>query len=90
MEASYVSEADTAGELLRWLLYDRGFLHMAVQTIAQPRWGWLMVGDQVSLTSADLSITGRRAVVTGKLWDGDASSWRFTLAWSLAPIENDF
>tara|TARA_Y100000593_G_scaffold90740_1_gene177857 strand:+ start:3075 stop:4697 length:1623 start_codon:yes stop_codon:yes gene_type:complete len=87
VKASYVTEQETADELLRWLLHDRGFLHMAVQVQAQPRWGWLMVGDQISLTAADISLTGRRATVTQKLWDGSTSTWRYTLAWSLSPVE---
>jgi hypothetical protein len=44
-----------------------------------------MVGDQISLTSADLSLTGQRATVMQKSWNG--SSWRFVLTWSLAPME---
>lgn len=90
IEASYVTEDGTAGELLRWLLYDRGFLHMAVQIQAQPRWGWLMVGDQVSLTASALSLSGRRAVVSAKLWDASTATWRFSLAWTLSPVENNF
>lgn len=89
-EASYVTEESTAGELLRWLLYDRGFLHMSVQLRAQPRWGWLMVGDQVSLSATDLSLSGRRAVITSKMWDAATASWRYVLSWSLSPIENNF
>ena len=88
VEASYVTDDSSAQHLLRWLLYDRGFLHMSVQVIAAPWWGWLMVGDQISLTADNLSLIGRRAVVTSKTWTG--STWRFVLSWSLAPIENNF
>jgi len=88
IEASYVHETSSAHHLLRWLLYDRGFLHMSVQVSAAPWWGWLMVGDQISLTASDIALSGRRAVVASKAWvDG---RWRFELAWSTAPIENNF
>jgi hypothetical protein len=90
VDAEYISDDAGAEHALRWLLYDRGFLHMAVQIAAAPRWGWLMVGDQVSLTSTDLGLSGRRATVHSKTWDRDGGGWRFELAWSLAPIENNF
>jgi len=44
-----------------------------------------MVGDQSSLTAADLSLTGQRATVLSKAWTG--SAWRFVLTWSTAPME---
>lgn len=90
VKASYVTEQQTADEVLRWLLYDKGFLHMAVQVSAQARWGWLLVGDQISLTAAGLTLSGQRATVTQKLWDRASSTWRYTLAWSLSPIEWNF
>lgn len=88
IQGDYIDSDDGAQQVLRWLMYDRGFLHMAVQIQAAPRYGWLMVGDHVSLTSADLDLTGRRAVVTSKAWEG--SAWRFVLSWSLNPIEATF
>jgi hypothetical protein len=88
IEATYLADDSGAQHALRWLLYDRGFLHMAVQLRAAPRYGWLMVGDEVSLTASALALSGRRATVTSKQWDG--SSWRLVLAWSLAPLEATF
>lgn len=85
IDASYLEEDESAEHVLRWLIYDRGFLHMAVQVSAAPRYGWLMVGDQISLTAADLSLTGQRATVLSKAWTG--SAWRFVLTWSTAPME---
>ena len=85
IEATYIADESGAHHALRWLLYDRGFLHMAVQLRAAPRYGWLMVGDEVSLTSSALSLTGRRATITSKQWDGAA--WRLVAAWSLAPMD---
>ena len=88
IEATYLADDSGAQHALRWLLYDRGFLHMAVQLRAAPRYGWLMVGDEVSLTASALALSGRRATVTSKQWDG--SSWRLVLAWSLAPLDASF
>ena len=88
IQATYLADDSGAQQALRWLLYDRGFLHMAVQLRAAPRYGWLMVGDEVSLTASALALSGRRATVTSKQWDG--SSWRLVLAWSLAPMEANF
>ena len=85
VEGSYVDNDRSAQQILRWLLLDRGFLHMAVQVKASPRYGWITVGDHISLTAERLGMTGRRAVVTSKSWDGDA--WRYVFAWSLAPME---
>jgi hypothetical protein len=85
VEGSYVDNDRSAQQILRWLLLDRGFLHMAVQVKASPRYGWITVGDHISLTAERLGMTGRRAVVTSKSWDGD--SWRYVFAWSLAPME---
>jgi len=85
VDVTYIDSDSTAEHILRWLIYDRGFMHLAVQVDAAPRYGWLMVGDQISLTSADLSLTGQRATVMQKSWNG--ASWRFVLTWSLAPME---
>lgn len=85
VEAGYIDSEAGAQQVLRWLLLDRGFLHMSAQVRAAPRWGWLQVGDHVSLTASDLGMTGKRAIVTSKAWDGTA--WRFVLSWSLAPLE---
>jgi len=88
IEATYLADDSGAQHALRWLLYDKGFLHMAVQLRAAARYGWLMVGDEVSLTASALALSGRRATVTSKQWDG--SAFRFVLAWSLAPLEASF
>ena len=88
IQATYLADDSGAQQALRWLLYDRGFLHMAIQLRAAPRYGWLMVGDEVSLTASALALSGRRATVTSKQWDG--SAWRLVLAWSLAPMEANF
>lgn len=88
IQGDYIDSDDGAQQILHWLTHDRGFLHMAVQIQAAPRWGWLQVGDHVSLTSTALDLTGRRAVVTSKAWEGGA--WRFVLSWSLNPIEATF
>jgi hypothetical protein len=85
VDVSYIQEDSTAERVLRWLIYDRGFMHLAVQVQAAPRYGWLMVGDQISLTATDLALTGQRATVTSKAWNG--SAWRFVLSWSMAPME---
>ena len=85
VDVTYIDSDSTAEHILRWLIYDKGFMHLAIQIDAAPRYGWLMVGDQISLTSADLSLTGQRATVMQKSWNG--SSWRLVLTWSLAPME---
>ena len=87
MDASYVYETATTDKILRWQAYTRGFLNFSAQYVAAHHWGWLHVGDQVSLTDSGISLSGKRATIASKVWDRGA--WRFELSWSAATMEGN-
>jgi len=88
-DASYIYSTATTDKILRWQAYTRGFLTFSAQYTASHHWGWLHVGDQISLTDSGISLVGKRATIASKVWDRAGGVWWFELSWSAAPMESN-
>jgi hypothetical protein len=87
--AGFVYDDNTAHLMLQDRARDKGFLSMSTVLSARPAYGWLHVGDQISLTMSRYDLTGHRATVLTKRWDAEAARWVFEVGLSQTPLDHN-
>lgn len=77
IETDYVYDTGTAGRIARYLLRANCLVKRRLTYRAAPKYGYLMIGDVIGLTSDTLYLTEQIATVVSKKWDG--SSWLYDI-----------
>ena len=77
IETDYVYDTGTAGRIARYLLRANCFVKRRLTYQAAPKYGYLMIGDVIGLTSDTLYLTEQIATVVSKKWDG--TSWLYDI-----------
>ena len=77
IETSYVYDTGTAGRIARYLLRANCLVKRRLTYRAAAKYGYLMIGDVIGLTSSSLYLTEQIATITSKKWDG--SSWLYDI-----------
>jgi hypothetical protein len=82
----WVYDPATASAILRQQLRERTGQITSTSYDAAPSWGWLTVGQQLSLTSARLHLSAQLVEVVAKSWDGQR--WRFGVLQLSDPVRD--
>lgn len=77
IESDYIYDTGTAGRVARYLLRSSCLVKRRLQYRAAPRYGFLMVGDVIGLTSASLYLEEQIATIVSKKWD--RTSWVYDI-----------
>jgi hypothetical protein len=77
IETDYVYDTGTAGRIARYLLRANCLVKRRLTYRAASKYGYLMIGDVIGLTSSTLYLTEQIATVVSKKWDG--SSWLYDI-----------
>lgn len=77
IESDYIYDTGTAGRVARYLLRSSCLVKRRIQYRAAPRYGFLMVGDVIGLTSASLYLEEQIATIVSKKWD--RTSWVYDI-----------
>ena len=77
IETDYVYDTGTAGRIARYLLRANCLVKRRLTYRAAPKYGYLMIGDVIGLTSDTLYLTEQIATVVSKKWDG--TSWLYDI-----------
>jgi len=84
IESNYIYDTGTAGRVARYLLRSNCLVKRRLSYRAAARYGYLMIGDVIGLTSETLYLTEQIATVTSKTWDG--TSWIYDILIEDNPI----
>lgn len=87
IENAYVYERSTAQHIIRYISDTEALPPRSIQYRASPRFAFLSLGDIVSLTDDDLSLSSQACFVSSRQWDVD--SWIFTLTIDTIPDRDD-
>lgn len=77
IETDYVYDTGTAGRIARYLLRANCLVKRRLTYRAAPKYGYLMIGDVIGLSSETLFLTEQIATIVSKKWDG--SSWLYDI-----------
>ena len=77
IETNYVYDTGTAGRIARYLLRANCLVKRRLTYRAASKYGYLMIGDVIGLTSASLFLTEQIATIVSKKWDG--TSWLYDI-----------
>lgn len=77
LETQFVVDVDTAALIASDIIRYSAFPETFVEYTASPAFGWIEIGDILSLTDPDFSFVDENIQIVSKSWDGN--SWRFTL-----------
>jgi len=69
LQSAILYDEDTVLRVLNWKLRASGFLHRSVSYRVGKSWGWLGLGDVVSVTDSDLSLSERVGLVQSVTWE---------------------
>ena len=85
-DADYIYDYQTAILVIQDLIRDQALPKRLVEYSAAPAWGWLQLGDIISLSDSDLSLVNRKTQILEKKWSG--SNWIFKLEIEQNPVIN--
>jgi hypothetical protein len=77
IETNYVYDTGTAGRIARYLLRANCLVKRRLTYRAAPKYGYLMIGDVIGLSSETLFLTEQIATIVSKKWDG--TSWLYDI-----------
>lgn len=77
LETQFVIDVDTAALIASNIIRYNSFPQTFVEYTAAPSYGWIEIGDILSLTDAELSFSNEIIQVVSKSWEGN--SWSFTI-----------
>lgn len=87
IDSAYVYDRTTAQLIVKHLADVEALPARQVDYRAAPRFASISLGDVISLTDSNLSLTSQACIVSGKAWDVD--SWVFTLLIDTIPDRDD-
>ena len=76
IETRFVSDVDTAALIASNIIRYNAFPERFIEYIAAPSFGWIEIGDILSLTDDAFSFSNENIQVVSKSWND--TSWRFT------------
>ncbi len=76
IETKFVSDVDTAALIASNIIRYNAFPERFIEYIAAPSFGWIEIGDILSLTDDAFSFENENIQVVSKSWND--TSWRFT------------
>ena len=77
IETNYVYDTGTAGRIARYLLRANCLVKRRLSYRAASKYGYLMIGDVIGLTSDTLFLTEQIATIVTKKWDGN--TWLYDI-----------
>lgn len=77
IETKFVSDVDTAALIASHIIRYNAFPERFVEYTAAPSYGWIEIGDILSLTDEAFSFSNEIIQVISKSWNG--TSWNFTI-----------
>ena len=87
VESAYIYDRTTAQIVIKHMADIEALPARQVDYRAAPRFAAISLGDVISLTDSNLSLTSQACIVSGKAWDVD--SWVFTLLIDTIPDRDD-
>ena len=77
LQSQFVTDVDTAALIASDIIRYKAFPETFVEYTAAPSFGWIEIGDILSLTDADFSFEDEIIQIVSKSWDGN--NWTFTI-----------
>lgn len=83
IESNYVHDGITADLIVRTIVQSNALPRYEVQLLANVQWGYLQIGDIISVTATRLGLDKQNAMIVGKKWN--TAYWQFTIQYQLNP-----
>ena len=86
-DAFFIYDPRTAGRFAGDFIRRASFPVRYIRFAADIEYGWLQLGDIITITSTALYLDGQNCTIVGKSWD--VTNWIFTLMIDDSPIHLD-
>ena len=83
METKYIYDAPTADLVTQTMVMANALPRYEVTVHANVQWGWVQIGDIISVTAPRLALTTHNCMIVGKRWAGQL--WEYTIQYQLNP-----
>jgi len=79
IQCDYVYDYATAAQVAQDMVKANCFPRRTVDYVAAPKWGYLWIGDVISLTDAEIGMASIKAQLIAKEWTGSSWTMKFEL-----------
>jgi hypothetical protein len=83
LESNYIYDGVTADLIVQTVVKSNALPRYQVTVHANVQWGWVQIGDIISVTAPRLALTTHNCMVVGKRWAGQL--WEYTIQYQLNP-----
>ena len=83
MDTQYVYSGATADLIVQTMVMANALPRFEVSLVANVQWGWVQIGDIMSVTATRLGLVNHHCMVVGKRWAGQL--WEYTIQYQFNP-----